>query len=192
MKNVTALAAGLVLLAASAQASLVEDRLEDLCQGFGIPVPGGSCVIQRDFGQPGDAPGTQPGACVPSDRSIALGQTRSAFVVPVDDPADNVFLPIPASQVGREVTVSVDQTPLGQLLGDVSLVVFRPGCGPPVGAGATVRFIPTQAGNYVINAGIRGLLPVAAQGGEPGADACHPFCGDFLNNNGGYTVSARG
>lgn len=192
MKAAIIIVAG-ILAASAAQASMVEELAAPVCPTVGTPL--GPCVYQSDFGAPGDAPGAQPGQCVPSDRALPFNQHRSALMAPIDDEADNVHLNIAASQVGRFITVVLTPAPIPGLLDLVALRVFTPGCGGevPGGGGTVVRFQPQFPGPYVVHAGLRDLLPAPLAGGaEPGADACHPFCAGALNPAAGYDLFASG
>lgn len=170
------------LLAVPVQAS----ALEDLCDAL---LPGSVCTLQRDFNASGDAPSGCLAALAEA-RQLVVNQTRYALLLPVDDEADSVRLPIAPSQVNQLLVVTLRPSNLGdQLFGTYHLQGFTPNCAGVLNSSNNqIQFRPTQARDHVFRVTLD--APLDHGDGEPGADACHPFC-ELLNPLVGYGLQVQ-
>lgn len=101
----------LPLLAATTSASLLED------------VSGGAVSYQFDGSSHHDA----PDACGAASRQweLPLGGSTDGLLVPADDLADSFVLDVPATGVGRRLSVTVEEM---QGTPDLAVSAFAPGC----------------------------------------------------------------
>lgn len=157
------------LLAVPVQASM----LEDLC---GLLLPGAVCHRQRDFGAPGDAPADCPEALLdPRQLVVNPMLVQDALLLPFDDEADSVRLPIAPGQLKMGIVVTLQPSAQGDaLFGAYHLQGFTPGCLQELpGSNNQIHFVPQEARDHVFRVTLRAPLARAA---EPSAEACDPFC----------------
>lgn len=191
--------AALVLAAAAAQASMVEDRLRAACSalpGSGVvAVDPRECTYQFDGGAHGDAPAT----CMPASPVLKRGPPpTSGMLVPLDDRVDNFRLNV-ADLQPVTITAAVGAVPrvLGTLgLWDIDLVVYGPACRAVVaearGPGPIrVQFVPRELGAHTVSL-VLAESPLAAEELLPGygTAVCHSTCVAAANPAVGYTLVA--
>lgn len=175
-----AIACVVLLLAAGAQASKIEDAT--------------GVKYQYDGGTHGDA----SDICEDPSPTLPLGNETEGLLVPVDDPLDNYGLQIGEADVGDPVTVRLRSgPPAGWIVEapapDYDLAVHAPGCGERLGASSEpggmideVTFVPQEAGVYTIQVQPGGD-PEEALGPTP--EGCHGVCVGTLNTVAGYGLS---